>query len=473
MKTKINRREIIKEIFINNFDKEFLLFIDYATNNAKQHGNGSRLEFPVNLYLNFYNKHIIPLEKPYLNNIFSLDAMSDGDNSFFSYDAQSGNLSFSYAIYEFFMWIDTERAVEYSNREFEGFREDVVKTVDQIVNADIGNEDYHEAKSYLSHLMGKIFSQINANIDVLNIRVDEIAEIYQDKENGLSQLPLDELYNKAIKLNVKNIQPCYEFTSPSTRLKNKETFTEAINRLTKFLRANNCTEDALYFQYKISSINNNYKPIGDVSRRLGHYIKNLTTDRKGYLASENIFSDLIKSLEEYRHGREKDINFTPANAFFQNNIFFSGLSDFKSSNNKNRLKINRVPELLDTQFKVHYESAMQKPLKKRQLKQRLLIKESKTIANSKRDSELFGQVMTMNPPTQTVEIYTFLNEYFNQIREDFTLPDLLYVANKFIVLHEKPNSKNNKIKRIRDRYRAEDENYFFEYTGVMWIPDSK
>ena len=127
--------------------------------------------------------------------------------------------------------------------------------------------------------------------------------------------------------------------------------------------------------------------------------------------------------------------------------------------------------MLDTQFKVHYESAMQKPLKKRQLKQRLLIKESKTIADSKRDSELFSQVMTMNPPAQTVEIYTFLNEYFNQIREDFTLPDLLYVANKFIVLHEKPNSKNNKIKRIRDRYRAEDENYFFEYTGVMWIPD--
>lgn len=462
---KITRRSISIAIFTNNFDIDFLKFIDYSNNEVAVNKNAVRLEFPTRLYIQFYNEKVLPIEgTTQLKNIFALDSMIN--SKVFTLNKNEGTLTMCQQLYQYLTWLDSDRATQYSIYEFESYRSDIVRIVDDICTNPYNSEVFSDAVIYLNNRTTEIINLIQSNIEVLINKVEEIAYLYQNKENGLSDMSLDDLYNKANKLYMKNVQPCLEFVSPTFQLKGKETFTKAMERLINHFSQNDHITEALSYRYKLGMVTSYYKDIDRTAKRLQSYITNISIDREGYLAIENAFNDLVSSLDHYRHGKTTNIYFSSDHQFFENNLFFKGLSSFKNSNKFGK-KINLSPDLIDKQLQVYYQDLMEKPIIKRNIRDELLVLNRHNKKIIERQQYLFDLLCITPLPNDEVNLYQYLYDLFLEMIPDFDLIDLLYITDKFKVLH-----KNHFLKYKREKFRIEDENYYLETTLILFKSNS-
>ncbi|SNT69619.1 hypothetical protein [Psychrobacter sp. LV10R520-6] len=450
---RINRQTIIKEIFANGFERDFFKFIDYI------HENNTASEFPKRLYLAFYEKIVRVHKDNALKNIMSLDALVKSD--VFVYDNKnSGMIGLSKAMYDFLVFLDISRSREFSSIEFANFRQNISATVKNIMANPSSSDDYKEAYTHFNKIINDILSEIKSNIEVLNIKVDEISDLYRQKEQGLCEISVIELYEKADKLYTRNIIPCLQFIDPAMRLQGGDTFIESLNNLQVFYEEKGLISDDIYIQYRKTAVTSYYKDLNRVTARLQHYLSSLAEDRKYFMVIERAFSDLVKSIEPLQHGRIQNKFLTADSKVLQHLNSLDGLFTFKQRYYK---RLNRPLAQDDSMlaFKVWFEQIETRQIKPAPSKLKPLPMDM--IIEHEKDNGIFDLMCEVNVPSRVDDIYLFVYETLFTALTDFSLIDVLYGIEYLLPLLD-----TNGLQQQNIRNKISDNKYFYEYIVLSY-----
>lgn len=443
---KVNRHEVIKEILVHQFQQDFYVFIDFI--NIHNTAN----EFPSTLYLQFYEK-VRAKNDAALLNIFSLDVLVN--NGFFAYiDKNTGRIAMSEGAYNFFAFIDVTRSRQLDHIEFESLRQDVQSTVAIIISAPKQSDDYQEAVNYFQAIIARVISAIKANLDVLHHRVGEISELYQQKEQGLATISINELFEKAQKLYDRNIQPCLDFIDSNRQMKETDTFTVSMTKLYRHYKSEAMEEAANMIQYKGTAVTSYYKDIDQLAERLRQYLLNLAEDRKYFMVIERAFDHLIDSFKPLRHGRKYNRFLHSESEIITLLTSLDGLSSFRHSYSA---CFNRDPDKVMLQFKIFHLDLQQRSTAKPTKLLQPITNMTETLAFD-RMNQIFKLVSAVTLPDDMPDIYQYVYGYLEDQLDDMTLLDCLYGLSCLFSL-----MNSACIVQGDERNRLEDDQYYLDY----------
>lgn len=453
---KINRNEIFKQILTYKFEQDFFTFIDFI------HVNNTANEFPSILYHQFYQQKVrsvaITENDSALLNIMSLDSLLE--NGIFAYeDKNTGNLAMPEAVYSFLTFLDVSRSRQLNNIEFESFRARMQAIVATMISVNIQSDDYLEARNHFYSLLGNIISAIQLNLETLEYKVREISELYQQKEQGLNTISINDLFQQAQKLYDRNIQPFLEFIDPQGRMKEADTFIESLNKLYHYYQKEHLTEDANMIQYRGTSVTSYYKDINQLAGRVRQYLNILADDRKYFMVIEQAFNHLIESFEPLRHGRTYNRYLNADSKIMLMLSSLDGLSSFRS---RYSASFNRNPKNIMLQFKLYYADLQ---AKERNQKPRFLkpITDMSAVLAFERINQIMNLISNLHLPAYIEDVYQYIYDDLVTTLEDMTLLDCLHGIGCVLSLVE-----SNCLSSCDQRGRLMDEEYYLDYLVISY-----
>lgn len=455
---KYSRQVLIQAIL--QCRNDFLQFVDYI--NAK----GGALEFPEVYYIKFYQeigkeKGQSPKRKSeldYLKSQLVLQNMLDA--SIFTYqDKASGTLAMSKVIYELLVFVDSSRNKQLSLAKFESLRAQMVQICSNIKNSSVGSDDHNENLQIFWELISEVLTIFKENINVLNMKVDEIAGLYKRLDIGDPDININQLYDLTQTLYERHILPCLEFISPNMEMIGTLTFRQAVDQLYTTFDSQGDTPTAIAIYYKLKAITSYYKDIEKVSDRLVSYLHNLSHQRKQFMAIEHNYKKLMDEVSELRHGNlRKGKKLALDNAALKDITCFDGLSALNQSFSA---RFDRKPETVSLQFKYYYEQMLDKPIKK---KVRMASAPRNRDRKSDRRAENIMFLVSKIPTNIDIDdVDNYVDSFLRAELTDFTLLDTLYGLEFYM-----PLLKRGAISQTLECGRLEDDNNYLEYAKLNY-----
>lgn len=445
---KVTKANITRAIFENHFENEFYKFIDYIQK------EGTPNEFPIIMYETFFNHFVIPHPDKALLDILSISTLEE--SGFFTYICKkSDQVSLADQMVNFLSYIDDKRSAQLDHIQFESFRAEIETVVQSIRHSLINSDDYNEAIRHFNRVIGAIISNLKSNIETLDYKVSEIAESYKANQQGQSSITSEELYNRALRLYERNIQPCLQFIDPDNNLKQASTFIESLHALKDYYHENYLDDEALLVQYRMTSVTSYYKDIYAINRHLQRYLRSLSEDKKAFLVIEAVFSKLLDSLIPLRHGRTHHRYLNAESEIMQQMRCFDGLASHQKGY---RQLFNRDPERVNLQFKMHYldiesKSIAQKPIVLKEINIDLALQQS-----VQRTDGILQLMFKMPLQSYIEDFYHYIHLYLDQTLEDYRLVDFL-TALSCLVFYE----KNLSVQTQSPQGRITDDEYYLEH----------
>lgn len=445
-KMLVNRSYIIQAIL--DEQDEFFKFIDYINE------NNTGGEFPIQLYVDFYNQTILPKVnidplKLKLKNI--LDRKSMVENGIFFEMKGSGMFAINNIVLEILSFIDTKRSKQIFEVQFELLRENTISLAKEIQKHPIGSEEQLEAIAAFRQLLNEVQTKVIENHKVLDAKVNDFSAEYARYQSGDTSITLDGLFQRIDTLYQRNVKPFIQFTT-TENLVVGGSFTTAISQIIKYFDTQDLNDLAKFLSFRKTSITTYYKDVGDTNRKIQRTLNQIGSDRSMYLAIEHLWSKIDEYVDTKRHGGGSKIKLNKCAEVFDAISTFDGL--FTHNRNYGE-RLNLQAEGNFHRFEWHYERILSKPVQAKIKQQQPL--PAKIYKNLERTNKIARLVYQMQLPNQIDDIVWYIHETFQSNLSEYCLTDLLDGLEALL-----PRLKGG-TKGTSRRNRVEDENYYYDY----------
>lgn len=321
LKTSLSR--LMEYLFKDGLYISFYRLVDYAVK------NNTGTQFPRSLYVDIYRKDILNHKDPMLADILTLDQMIKA-GVILEPTKNSQLVSLHQDFFNFLIYLDSTKAKEFSNKEFEELRQSMRLVVDNLKSyADEEDSDnFTESWVHFNNVVNNIISSLDRNLGKLSSSVDEIASIYNKIHKRETDITIADLYDKAVTLQDRYILPCYNFLDAERQLIKMfvelRTFYEQRGDIAK-------ATSVIQFEAPIASYRRKLNVIRD---KLNSNLSNIRSERETLLAGEKLFNDLMESMNDVRTGRTRFYKLTNACPAFEDVNYFEGLYNHNSTNNE-------------------------------------------------------------------------------------------------------------------------------------------
>jgi len=423
---RINRDVLLTSILKHQL--VFLKLLDYIDSHE-----GS-LELPESLYLRLYNNDICRADDE--NSALFLSVETLVENGFFiHHDKSAGIITIERVLVDLLRFIDTTRAKELNNADFEQMRSQLSSAVNYITSNALNSQAHSDGIVTFNNLMSQIHSKIKENVYKLTIQVEALATEYKEYNQGEKKVNVINLYNSVSELYHRFVLPCYEFINPTMEMVNTSSFSKTINELIGYFNEESVEYQAIAnrIHARKISITSYYKDIGQLVKKLDRFSNHLEKDRNNYLSIEDNYNKLMESIALLRHGRRKNKYLTPQSKFFSSHHSLDGITTHKQkykaklkwTENSSRLRFEAYLEAINNQI-VKHSSTDLKPIS---LKDR---------------------------PHQDKQLKRYL--------KDFSLVDVIYGLEDFLTMY-----KGN-IYRVQGipKKILKDQQHYFEYLPIEY-----
>lgn len=453
---RINREDILEAILKHK--NHFYRLIDIINN------SDAGLQFPMSAYLDLYEKYIDVGSGRYADTL-SMSALIEA-NVFVNVDRVSAMITLSKEVYNILVWLDISRKKQLDSQLFESHRLDILRLSKDLARLPIDSQDFKETYSFFYEKMSDIQSDISENVRVLEDRVDQIADMYKNRELGLGEISLDDIYEKAQHIYNRNILPCLQFINPNIELVNSANLSETLKQLELYFEGVGEVDKARILQFRVRAVFCYYKDIGSVADRLNSYLTSIAQDRRFFLSMEKAFGVLTESLVPLRHGGGTRIYLNPESKIFGLTDIFDGL---KQSMTTFETRLNYSPNHAMDHFENHFDFVKNSRLSRKSTNNKQPVPLDVDIQELRNDEIMIIALIDMQVPDCIEDVHLYIWEQLQHFLPDATMIDFLYALSYFL-----GGLDDDCIyQRHKERSSISDDNYYFDYPIWDYIKDTE
>ena len=453
---RINREDILEAILKHK--KHFYRLIDIINNSA------TGLQFPMASYLDFYENHVDVGSRRYVDTL-SISALREA-NVFVSIDGVTAMITLSKEVYSILVWLDISRKKQLDSQLFESHRLDILRLSKELTRLPVDDQDFKEAYSFFYEKMSDVQSDISENVRVLEAKVDQIADMYKNRELGVSEVSLDDIYEKAQHIYSRNIMPCLEFINPNLELVTTTNLSETLEQLELYFEGIGEVDKARILQFRTRAVFCYYKAIGAIADRLNSYLTSIAQDRRFFLSMEKAFGVLTESLVPLRHGGGHRIYLNPESKVFGLTDIFDGL---KQSMTTFETRLNWSPDYAMDHFENHFDFVKKQRLSRKSVNNKRPVPRDVDIQEQRSELILSIVLMQMQTPDCIDDIHLYVWGRLQHFLPNATVIDFLYALEYFL-----GGLDDDYIyQRHKERNRISDDNYYFDYPIWDYIKDTE
>lgn len=420
LRTNISR--MMEHLFKDRLYLSFYRFVDYAVQ------NNTGTQFPRELYERVYKKDIAAHQDKFLADILALDELI-AVGLIYEPTKKSRMLSLNQDFFNFLVLMDNTRAKEFSNKEFEGLRQNLRLAVDNLKASadDETSDDFRESWVHFNSVSNNIISSLNTNLNKLSSSVDKVAELYDLIYKGEANVNIADLYKRALTLQERHISPCYDFLNADLPM--IKMFVE-LRRFYEERGDNPKAITVIEFEAAIASYRHD---LNRIAAKLDGNLQNMREERQILITAENLFNEIMSEMNGCRTGRAKGLTLTNECETFNTLNYFEGLAQLNSSKSGeyktgSLLAAEENEELEWLDYQAWLQSISEKPLPKKDTGHKK--KEGTKLKRERKDTKqlLFmshiAKAINSEPRVYIADIYEFIyNEISKQL--DFVAMETL------------------------------------------------
>lgn len=443
---RLSRDVLIKGIL--QHQNSFFRLLDYID----QH-DGS-LEFPEALYLDLYNRRICARDEEQSARHLSIASLLD-NGVFIHNDRNTGMISIERLIVDLLRFLDTKRAKELTQTDFELLRRQTNDYVRAVEASEDDSQAFQDAMSAMNRLLSEIHSKVKESVHNLTIQVENIAHDYKLFENSEVGDNAFKLYDRVNTLYTRYVMPCYEFIDAKLELAGGDNFSTSVQRLIDYLGApqRQAYDKASSLQFRRTAITSYYKDIHALARKLEQFSRRLERDRNYFLAIESAFSELMDDVDSLRHGKQRNKYLTPNTPCFSQYSSFNGLKERKSGFSA---RFNWRGVTTSLRFK-EYLTVLQENNPAEALVRKPLSQKPCT-SDLSRQIEVARLMHAIPLPAEIPDLHVHVAHYLTSRLDDYSLTDLILGLESLF-----PKFSFEELRSTGHAARLVDKHYYFDY----------